>query len=61
MMGQLDGNLEYTAEDERLQKRFNALLPYNEYGIGSRVGSAFLRKYERLLPDTDGVEGEFKS
>lgn len=56
MMDRLDVNLEYNEEDERLQKRFNALLPYNKYGIASRIGSEFLRKYEWLLPDADEAE-----
>ena len=50
MMERLDGNLKYTEEDDYLQERFNELLPYKKYGIGSRVGSAFLHKYEWLLP-----------
>lgn len=53
MMGRLDGDIESDKEDERLQERFYSLLPYNEYGVGSRVGSAFLRKYEWLLADAD--------
>ena len=58
IMDHLDGNLEYDDEEQRLQKRFNALLPYNKYGIGSRVGSAFLRKYAWLLPDAGDVEND---
>lgn len=58
MLARLIGTLEYTEENFILQDRFNALLPYNKYGIGSRVGTAFLRKYEWLLPDADDVEGE---
>ena len=51
IMERLDLNLEYIEEDKYLQERFNELLPYKKYGIGSRVGSAFLHKYKWLLPD----------
>lgn len=56
MLKRLDNNLEYTEEDTILQDRFNALLPYNKYGFGSRVGSAFLHKYEWLLPKLNNEE-----
>lgn len=55
MLDRLDGTLEYTAEDERMQKRFNKLLPYESYGIASRIGRDFLRNYELLLPDSSDV------
>ncbi|MCK5602945.1 TIGR04372 family glycosyltransferase [Candidatus Pacearchaeota archaeon] len=56
MLNRLDNNLEYTEDDDILQDRFNTLLPYKKYGIGSRVGGAFLRKYEWLLPKLNNEE-----
>ena len=53
MLERLSGSIEYTKEDECLQERFNALLPFNKYEINSRMGSAFLRKYAWLLPDAN--------
>lgn len=53
MLDRLNEKLEYTKEDEHLQERIYKLLPDNSYGIGSRIGSAFLRKYEGLLPTTN--------
>lgn len=49
MLDRLNGNLEYTDEDEFLQEKFRNLLPYKNYGISSRMGKAFLRKYEWLF------------
>ena len=42
----------YTEEEEFLQKRFRALFRpgHHTYGSISRVGSAFLKKYQYLLP-----------
>ncbi|MCK4598750.1 TIGR04372 family glycosyltransferase [Candidatus Bipolaricaulota bacterium] len=52
MMDRLDGNLHYSAEDERFQRRFKALLEAEPmYGTCARVGRDFLRKYAWLLPD----------
>lgn len=58
MLDRLNENIKYTDEDESLQERFNALSPYKSYGTGSRIGSAFLRKYAWLLPDGDDVESD---
>ena len=49
MLDRLNGDLEYTKKDEYLQELIYTLLPDNSHGIGSRIGSAFLRKYEGLL------------
>lgn len=57
MMDRLNGDIEYTEEDEYLQERFKALLPHKKYGMICRMGQIFLRKYEWLLPDADDVEG----
>lgn len=51
MIDRMDGNLNYTSEDERLQKKFNSLVTYESYGVASRIGRNFLRKYARLLPN----------
>ena len=52
MMDRLDGNFHYSAEDERLQKRFKALLEAEPmYGTRAHVGRDFLRKYAWLLLD----------
>ena len=52
MMDRLDGNVSYTPEDERLQKRFKSLLEAEPmYATNARVGRDFLRKYARLLPE----------
>jgi putative glycosyltransferase (TIGR04372 family) len=51
MMDRLDGKLEYSEEDERLQERFKSFMRPSHYSYGaiSRVGSKFLKKYEYLL------------
>lgn len=49
MLDRLNGDLEYTKKDEYLQELIYTLLPDNSHGIGSRIGSTFLSKYEGLL------------
>ena len=52
MMDRLDGKIRYTAEDERLQKRFKSLLEAEPmYATNARVGRDFLHKYAWLLPE----------
>lgn len=50
------GYYEYSREDQILQDRFHSLFKPHHYGYGSvgRVGSAFLRKYEKLLRSANG-------
>lgn len=49
MLERLDGELNYTPEDELLQQKFDAIAEsYESYGSG-RVGRSFLRKYAYLL------------
>jgi len=52
MCDRVEGRMVYDDTDTALQRRFHALLRPGHYGYGaaSRVGAAFLRKYERLLP-----------
>lgn len=54
MVDRLEGRAAYTAKDEELQRRFEALLRPGHYSHGgiSRVGRDFLRKYEHLLGDS---------
>jgi putative glycosyltransferase (TIGR04372 family) len=51
MLARCDGTVSYTAKDEQLQRRFNALMRPGHYSYGgaSRVGRDFLRKYEHLI------------
>lgn len=51
MLGRLDGSVSYSAHDEALQRRFQALLRpgHFSYGSAARVGRDFLRKYEHLI------------
>lgn len=52
MLDRLDGTVVYTAEDEGLQARFDALEPPVRYRIprgGARRGRDFLRRYAELL------------
>jgi len=50
MNERLDGNLEYTEEDEELQKRFRSLFqPHHSYGSPARIGANFLRHNKELL------------
>lgn len=52
MMDRLEGKLAYSPEEEQLQTKFLSMLtPYNlNYRSSARVGRAFLKKYEFLLP-----------
>jgi putative glycosyltransferase (TIGR04372 family) len=51
MMARLDGSIEYTEEDDRLQKAFGSIAPdYYKHGMSCRIGRDFLRKYANLLP-----------
>lgn len=53
------GTATYTAEDERLQERFAAIArPFYRYGIASRVGAAFIRSREDLLPPDAGTRAD---
>ena len=47
----LDGELEYTEEDEELQKRFRSLFQPHHLGYGcpARIGAKFLRQNKELL------------
>lgn len=49
--GRLDGNFEYTEEDEELQSRFLSLFqPHHGcYGSPARIGAKFLRQNRELL------------
>jgi putative glycosyltransferase (TIGR04372 family) len=49
MMDRLDGKLNYTEEDERMQKKFNQVSISNSNGENSRAGRDFLRKWANLL------------
>jgi len=51
MNERLDGNLEYTEEDEELQKRFRSLFqPHlHSYSSPARIGANFLRQNKELL------------
>jgi putative glycosyltransferase (TIGR04372 family) len=49
MLARLDGTRSYSAAEEELQERFNALADYHPYGIGSRVSAAFLLRHANLL------------
>lgn len=51
MLDRIEGKSLYSAEDERLQKRFKSLMNPSHYSYGaiSRVGRDFLRKYAFLL------------
>jgi putative glycosyltransferase (TIGR04372 family) len=51
MLARIDGTLQYTKEDDRLQAAFHALIRPGHYcyGAASRIGRDFLRKYSRLL------------
>ena len=52
MLDRLEGKHEESEEDQDLQRRFMGLLRpgHYSYGAASRVGAAFLRKYQHLLP-----------
>ena len=51
MLDIADGKAAYTAEDDLLVQRFNALRKVGHYGFGttSRVGREFLRRHRELL------------
>ena len=51
MLATLDGTIEYTREDERLQHAFRCLIEPHHYSYGgvARVGRDFLRRYSSLL------------
>jgi putative glycosyltransferase (TIGR04372 family) len=51
MLERTAGEAVYTAEDEERQHRYDALTPYYPYGISSRIGRDFLRRYEHLIGD----------
>ena len=58
VMDRLEGDLHYSAEDERLQEIFKSLLePEPEYVTSARVGRDFLRKYSWLLGDETSRAG----
>ncbi|HZT79932.1 MAG TPA: TIGR04372 family glycosyltransferase [Gemmataceae bacterium] len=51
VLARVEGTAVYTADDERRQRAFKALLRPGDYAYGAvaRVGAAFLRKHEALL------------
>ncbi len=49
MLDRLEGNLQYSAEDEDLQKQFTRLYGGRSNKAFSRIGRAFLRKWAHLL------------
>ncbi len=53
MLDRLDGKIQYSDEDERMQEDFKSLMnpSHFSYGAISRVGRDFLRKYQYLLYD----------
>jgi putative glycosyltransferase (TIGR04372 family) len=55
MLDRLDGTLQYTEKDERLQAKFKELLARDrrqfDYGHESRIGRDYLREFASLLPD----------
>jgi putative glycosyltransferase (TIGR04372 family) len=51
MIDRLEGTIEYSDEDERLQARFRELADPYGVGISSRVGQGFLRRHPELLED----------
>lgn len=53
MIEHTEGIVTYTAEDERLQARFNSLMrpEHLSYEAGARISREFLRKYAGLLGD----------
>ncbi len=61
MNERLDGNLEYTEEDEELQKRFHSLFQPHHlcYGAPARIGTKFLQQNKELL-DEEGRKSNYK-
>ena len=59
MMDRLDGNIEYSDEDERLQSEYKGLLSRNRtwetYGLNSRIGREFIRSHRDLLPEPSRI------
>jgi putative glycosyltransferase (TIGR04372 family) len=54
MMESVEGTPAYTDEDERLQALFRAeTAPHSAWGVNSRIGRDFLRKYAHLLEGTN--------
>ena len=52
VMDRMDGKIDHTAEDARLQRAFKSLLEADPmYATNARVGRDFLRKYAWLLPN----------
>jgi len=51
MLDRLEGKVEYSEEDERLQSQVKSLMNPTHYSYGaiSRVGRSFLKKYGNLL------------
>jgi len=50
MMANLDGNADYTEDDEALQSRISGLSEeFEPYGVASRMGRDFLRRHRDLL------------
>ena len=50
MLDRLDAKANYTAEDELLQARFDAVAINSRSFGNARIGREFVRKYRRLLP-----------
>ncbi|MEZ2252567.1 TIGR04372 family glycosyltransferase, partial [Microcoleus sp.] len=55
MLERLEGTVEYTAEDQRLQEIYNSLgaNTCGSFGVNSRIGRDFLRKYAKSLLKED--------
>ena len=57
MLDQVEGGAERTIENENLQRRFRSLLTplHLSYLSSSKIGSAYLREHEVLLPSEESV------
>ena len=49
MLDRFDGTLEYSAEDERMQREFKAMADFADFGINARVAAGFLRRHRFLI------------
>ncbi|MEZ2252569.1 TIGR04372 family glycosyltransferase [Microcoleus sp.] len=59
MLERLESTVEYTPQDQRLQEQYNSLgaNTCGSYGVNSRIGRDFLRKYAKLLPNVKPLTG----
>jgi len=53
MLDRLEAKAVYTAEDEHIQARFDAVATYSRSFGNARIGRDFIRKYRRLLPSAE--------